>query len=153
MRIDFVFLADSATQRPDGRIDAVAIGNFQVSATQFPTECDRFAAIVRVSFEPEETETAAVRVRIISPSGTPVAEREVAITPPAPLTTPQPEGRVRTRVINFFNVSVPEPGTYLIRASLNDMDHIGAHFSAHFDARLVTEPASVVMTADTGQTA
>jgi hypothetical protein len=152
MRIDFVFLADSASQRPDGRIDAVAIGNFQLSASHFPTECDRFAAIVRASFEPEETEPAAVRVRVISPDGTPVAEREVSIAPPAPLTEPHPEGRVRTRVVNFFNVSVPEPGTYLIRASLNDMDHVGAHFGAHFDARLVTEPASVAQTAEAGRT-
>lgn len=153
MRIDFVFLADSATQRPDGRIDAVAIGNFQLSATHFPTECGRFAAIVRVSFEPEETDPAAVRVRAISPSGTPVAEHEVTIAPPKPLTMPHPEGRVRTRVVNFFNVPVPEPGMYLIRASLNDMDHIGAHFSAHFDARLVTEPAAIMLTADAGQSA
>jgi hypothetical protein len=152
MRIDFVFLADSATQRPDGRIDAVAIGNFQLSAAHFPTECDRFAAIVRVSFEPEETEPASVHVRVISPSGTTIEERKVAVAPPDPLTEPHPEGRVRTRVVNFFNVSVPEPGTYHIRATLNGMDYIGAHFDALLASEAAMEPASVAEAAGAGRT-
>jgi hypothetical protein len=149
MHIDFVFLADSATQRPDGRIDAIAIGNFTLTATHFPTECDRFAMIVRAGFEPDETEPGTVRVQVLAPHGTAVAERDVTITPPDPLTRPHPEGRVRTRVVNFFAVSVPEPGTYRVRATVDGIDYMGAHFDAMLASETVHESATAMEPATT----
>src|SRR4051794_18296049 len=152
MHIDFVILADSATQRPDGRIDAVAIGNFTVSVAHFPMECDRFAVVVRVGFEPDEREPGTVRMQVISPGGVPVAEREVTIAPPSPLTRPHPEGRVRTRVVNFFAVSVPRPGTYRVRATLDGIDYIGAHFDATLASAAVMEPEAVMEATATRET-
>src|SRR5215471_8470987 len=92
MQIDFVFLADSAAQRPDGRIDAIAIGAFTVTAAHFPVKCERFAVIVRGSFEPDETDPTSLHVQVIAPGGARVAERDVTIAPPEPLIAPKPEG-------------------------------------------------------------
>jgi hypothetical protein len=130
MQIDFILLADSATQR-------IAFGAFTVMARDFPTQCERFAVIVRGKFDPDETDPTSVRIQVIAPGGARVAERETTIAPPEPLTRPKPEGRVRTRVVYFYHVPVPEPGTYHIAATVNGMAHIGAHF----DAVLVTEPS------------
>jgi hypothetical protein len=137
MQVDFIFLADSASQRPDGRIDAIAIGAFTVMAAHFPAECERFAVIVRGSFEPDESDPTMVHIQVIAPGGSRIAEREVTIAPPEPLLTPKPEGRVRSRVVNFYHVPVPEPGTYNISTTVNGITYIGAHF----DAVLASEPS------------
>ncbi len=136
MQIDFAFLADSATVRPDGRIDAVAIGAFAVTATQFPAAVERFAVVTRVGFAADETESGTLHVRVRAPDGTVVAERTTTVAPPHPLTQPQPQGRARTRVVNFFNVTLPAPGAYHPVVSLAGEDYIGMHF----DASLITPP-------------
>lgn len=130
MQIDFAFLADSATVRPDGRIDAVAIGAFALTAARFPAAVDRFAVVTRVTFDADEREAGTLHIAIRAPGGAVIAAREVTVEPPPPLTEPQPPGRARTRVVNFFNVALPAPGVYHPVVTLNGDDYIGMHFDA-----------------------
>ncbi len=131
MQIDFAFLADSATHRADGRIDAAAIGPFVVEVADFPTTVDHFAVVTRVGFEPEdETMPAALRVRIVAPGGETVAEQSSTVEAPPTIERMAPH-RTRTRVLNFFNVALPAPGVYHCRITLNDTLH---YINVYFDA-------------------
>lgn len=135
MQIDFAFLADSATVRPDGRVDAVAIGAFTVSVEHFPTTVLHFAVVTRVGFAAEDGNAAGnLAVRIIAPDGTPVAEQTARVDAP-PIFVTETAGRKRTRVLNFYDVPIPAPGTYRCAVTLNGE----AYGDIHFDI-LVTAP-------------
>lgn len=131
MQIDFAFLADSATHRPDGRIDATAIGPFVVAAAHFPAHAEHFAVVTRVGFEPEDAmQPASLRVGVVAPDGTRVAEQTSTVEAPPVIEHMAPH-RTRTRVLNFFNVALPQPGTYHCRITLNDTLH---YINVYFDA-------------------
>ncbi len=53
MQIDFAFLADSAAQQLDGRVDALAIRPFTATHDQSPAWVLHFAVAARVGFAPE----------------------------------------------------------------------------------------------------
>lgn len=131
MQIDFAFLADSATHRADGRIDAAAIGPFVVPATTFPASVEHFAVVTRVGFEPEDEGTpAALRVRVVAPNGVTVAEQSSLVEAP-PIIEHMAPHRTRTRVLNFYRVALPAPGVYHCRITLNDTLH---YINVYFDA-------------------
>ena len=131
MQIDFAFLADSATHRADGRIDAAAIGPFVLTSATFPTTVDHFAVVTRVGFEPEDEGTpAALRVRVVAPGGATVAEQASTVEAP-PIIEQMAPHRTRTRVLNFYRVALPVPGVYHCRITLNDTLH---YINVYFDA-------------------
>ncbi len=119
MQIDFAFLADSATQRPDGRVDALAIGPFTAMHDHFPASVLHFAVVARVGFAREDRDhSGALRVRIVAPDGETVAgQQSVAEAPP--VFVDETAGRKRTRVLNFYNVPLPAPGAYVCHVALN----------------------------------
>lgn len=133
MHVQFVLLADSATVRPDGRLDATAIGPFTVRAAHFPATVHEFAVITRVNCEAQDEEPGHLVVRVLAPDGSIVAERDSEIeVPPVYLT--RTEDRTRTRVLNFFKVPIPMPGVYQLSVRLNDVDFLTR---MHFDAEQV----------------
>lgn len=123
MHVQFTLLADSATLRPDGRLDATAIGPFSVQAVHFPTSVPEFAVVTRVGFDAGEGDPGKLVVRVYAPTGEIVAERESEVEAPPIITTPTPD-RTRTRVLNFFRVPVPVPGVYHVNIRLNDVDFL-----------------------------
>jgi len=133
MQIDFAFLADSATQRPDGRVDALAIGPFTATHDRFPASVLHFAVVARVGFAQEDRDqSGALRVRIVAPGGATVAEQQSAVEAP-PIFVDETAGRKRTRVLNFYNVPLPAPGAYVCQVALNSERFDG---DVHFDADL-----------------
>ena len=133
MQIDFAFLADSANVRPDGRIDAIAIGAFIATEERFPASLQHFAVVTRVGFAEEDGDTSGLlRVGIIAPDGTTVSEQESVVEAP-PIILTMTEGRKRTRVLNFYDVPLPSPGPYACRITLNERDE---YRGIHFDAAL-----------------
>ena len=130
MQIDFAFLADSATHRADGRIDAAAIGPFVVPATTFPASVGHFAVVTRVGFEPaDEMNAATLRVRVVAPGGETVVEQSSTVEAPPILEHMAPH-RTRTRVLNFYHVALPAPGVYHCRITLNETLH---YINVYFD--------------------
>ncbi len=133
MQIDFAFLADSATQRPDGRVDALAIGPFTATQGRFPASVLHFAVVARVGFTQEDRDRAGtLHVRVVAPDGATVAEQQSAVEAP-PIFVAETEGRRRTRVLNFYNVPLPAPGTYVCNVALNGDQFDG---DVHFEANL-----------------
>lgn len=123
MHVHFALLADSATVRPDGRLDATAIGPFTVHAKQFPVIVPEFAVVTRVGFDVEEDAPGQLVVRIVAPNGAVVAERDSEVEIP-PVFAAHTGERTRTRVLNFFRVSLPIPGSYHVHVKLNGVDYL-----------------------------
>ncbi len=123
MHVQFTLLADSATLRPDGRLDATAIGPFSVRAVGFPTSVPEFAVVTRVGFDVGENDPGKLVVRVYAPNGEIVAQRESEVEAPPVFATPTAE-RTRTRVLNFYRVPLPVPGVYHVNIRLNDVDFL-----------------------------
>ncbi len=132
MHVDFVFLADAATVRPDGRIDATAIGTFTEEAETFPTKLLRFAVVTRIEFDKDDHDPGTLHVVVVSPDGAILTEQTSMIEVPPVVIPPPKVTRTRTRVLNFFHVPLPSPGYYECRVSLNDARY---EESPHFEVK------------------
>lgn len=130
MRVDFAFLADSATPRADGRVDATAIGPFTLTASAFPATIPHFAVVPRIGFAPEDNgQPASLRVRIVGPNAETVAEQAATVDAPRVIAEMTP-GRTHTRVLNFYNVRLPEAGAYQCHIALNGVEETRLQFDA-----------------------
>jgi len=123
MHVQFALLADSVEIRPDGRLNATAIGPFTIQAAQFPATVPEFSVVTRVSFDIGDDDAGELAVRVFAPNGTVVAERESVVEAP-PVIATRTADRTRTRVLNFYKVPLPVPGAYHVHIKLNDVDFL-----------------------------
>jgi len=133
VHIQFALLADSVEIRPDGRLNVTAIGPFTIQATQFPATVPEFSVVTRVRFDIGDDEAGELAVRVFAPNGAVVAERQSAVEAP-PVIATRTADRTRTRVLTFFKVPLPVPGTYHVHVKLNGVDFLTR---INFDVELV----------------
>lgn len=133
MHVQFALLADSVEIRPDGRLNATAIGPFTIQAAQFPATVPEFSVVTRVNFDIGDDEAGELTVCVFAPNGTIVVERESAVEAP-PVIATRTADRTRTRVLTFFKVPLPVPGSYHVHVKLNGVDFLTR---INFDVELV----------------
>lgn len=82
MKFDSLILAHSATVREDNLVDIVGSGVTRVTAEEFPWREPSLVAINRFQFEPSDmTKDTEVQLRVIAPSGSPIAVLRMVLTP------------------------------------------------------------------------
>jgi hypothetical protein len=125
MKLDFAFLAESASLTDDGRFAVVGGGFDVISATSFPAVKAAMALVGRVVFCPSEFgKTYNLHGEIVGPSGTKLTpDMWLALKPFARATDretePQRENWM-TFCLNYEGVSFPKPGGYAIQLSIDD---------------------------------
>ena len=108
MRLVTAALCESATERPDGRIDLVGVYH-ELTAPGFPAMQEHMTAVFVLEWNEDEAGEQPLRADLMGPSGRPVLtiEGHTAVAPT--LTGSPPQTRL---IMPLERVVFPEAGVY-----------------------------------------